>query len=69
MTQQEPLYPDITVHLTGQDGNVFLILARVRRALIEGGVDDKYIDEFFEEATADDYYHTLRTVARWVNVE
>lgn len=61
-------YPDITVHLAGQDGNAFAILGRVRAALRRRGVAKKEIHTFTEEATAGDYDHLLQTCMRWVDV-
>jgi len=52
--------------LTGQDGNAFFILARVRRALMDAGEVELAV-EFLAEATADD--HLLRTVLVYVHVE
>lgn len=66
----QPHFPDVTVQLTGEDGNAFAILGRVKRALRKGGAatpDD--VAAFIEEATAGDYDHLLRTCMKWVNVE
>jgi len=62
-------YPDVVVQLSGEDGNAFLIIGRVQRLLRKAGVDKDEINHFVEEATAGDYYHLLRTVMQWVNVE
>lgn len=59
---------DITVRLAGEDGNAFAILARVRRALREGGRSD-LIPEFTKEATSGDYDHLLQTCMKYVEVE
>jgi hypothetical protein len=61
-------YPDITVQLTGQDGNAFFIMGRVQKALRRAGVGQQEIDQYLEESTAGDYDHLLRTAMRWVNV-
>ena len=54
-----PLYPDVTVQLTGQDGNGFVIVSRVRSALYDwlrgpGGMTQVEANtvaiEFFTEA-------------------
>lgn len=66
--QNEPLYPDVTVKLVGEDGNAFAILGRVSRALRQAGHADA-ADAFREEATSDDYNHLLRTAMRYVEVE
>lgn len=62
-------YPDITVRLTGEDGNAFAILGKVQRALRKGNVDQATIAEFMDEATGGDYDHLLQTAMKWVDVE
>jgi hypothetical protein len=62
-------YPDVTVQLSGQDGNAFTVLARVAKALRRGGVPNVEVDVFNTEATAGDYDQLLQTCMRWVNVE
>lgn len=61
-------YPDITVDLSGGDGNAFVILGRVRRALRRGGVGDEIIAGFTTEATSGDYDNLLQVCMRWVDV-
>lgn len=65
MTQ--PRYPDVSVQLTGEDGNAFSILGRVRRQLRRAGASEEELETFQDEATAGDYDHLLRTVMRWVD--
>jgi hypothetical protein len=62
-------YPEITAELTGKDGNAFMIIGLVTRALRKGKVPDAEIKQFQNEATAGDYDHLLRTCTKWVNVE
>ncbi len=69
MNATKPKYPNITARLTGVDGNAFVILGAVKKALGKGGVPKEEQEQFFEEATAGDYDHLLRTAMRWVNVE
>jgi hypothetical protein len=38
----EPKYPDITIQLTGEDGNAFFILSRVRKAMIKADLREEY---------------------------
>jgi hypothetical protein len=65
----EPKFPDVWVPLVGHDGNAFGIIARVSRALHEGGASHDEKNAFASEAMSGDYSHLLRTVAEWVNIE
>lgn len=65
----EPKYPDISVKLTGEDGNSFAIIGRVSRALRCAGVSREEINEFVTEATSGDYDNVLQTAMRWVEAE
>ncbi|AER49001.1 hypothetical protein SEA_DONNY_88 [Mycobacterium phage Donny] len=65
----EPRFPNVTVQLTGNDGNVFLIIGRVQRALLSGGATREQATEFVNEVTdADSYDAALAVVMRWVEV-
>lgn len=64
-----PKYPHVTVQLTGEDGNAFAILGRVRKELRRAGVPDTELKAFQDEATADDYDHLFRTCMKWVDVK
>ena len=59
---------DAVVQLTGEDGNAFAILARVRRA-ISNSNHPELAEPFMQEATASDYDHLLQTCMRYVNVD
>ena len=61
-------YPDVTVQLTGMDGNAWGILGRVSKALRAAGVEQKYIEEYNEQAMSGDYDNLLRTTMEWVEV-
>jgi hypothetical protein len=62
-----PKYPDINVQLSGEDGNIFSIIGRVRRALRDGGASEVDLDAFGREVVdAGDYDSAIRTVMRWV---
>jgi hypothetical protein len=63
-----PLYPNVHVELTGEDGNAFSVLNKVSRALrrAEGTAAS---DAFMEEATKGDYDHLLQTCFKFVDVE
>lgn len=64
-----PKYPDITVELTGTDGNAYAIIGAVTRALRRAKVSQAEQDVFREEATSGDYDNVLQTAMRWVEVE
>ncbi len=61
-----PKYPEITVKLTGTDGNAFAIIGKVRRALQNAGIEHS---GFVTEAMSSDYDNVLITCMKWVNVE
>lgn len=63
-----PKYPEIEVQLTGDDGNAFYVVGKVRKALLRGGVDREEVELFVNEATSSDYDSLLATCMRWVEV-
>jgi hypothetical protein len=65
----EVKYPNITVQLTGEDGNAFYVLGKVLKALRKAKVSDEEINAFSKEAMSGDYDHLLQTCMEWVNVE
>tara|TARA_R110002124_G_scaffold273436_1_gene442843 strand:- start:136 stop:336 length:201 start_codon:yes stop_codon:yes gene_type:complete len=60
-------YPDITVELTGHDGNAFVVLGRCRQAAQQADLNDDQIAAFMAEAVEGDYDHLLRTAMLWFN--
>ena len=64
----EVKYPDVTVQLTGIDGNAFMIMAVVNRGLRSAGHDEA-IEKFMEEAQSGDYDNVLVTAMKYVNVD
>lgn len=64
-----PKYPGIEVQLSGEDGNAYAIIGRVRKALQLGGATMDEVMEFHAEATSGDYDHLLQTCMRWVEVD
>ena len=62
-------YPEITVELSGQDGNAFMILGLCKRAMQRAHLPQEEIDKFMKEATSGDYNHLLATVMTWFDVE
>ena len=67
-TASNPRHPEITVQLTGQDGNAMMILGLVQRGMRRAGLTAEEMDEWRNEATSGDYDHLLQTCMRWVNV-
>lgn len=59
---------DITVRLTGTDGNAFALMGRVTGTLRKAKVPESDIMAFRTAATSGDYNHLLRTCMEWVNV-
>ena len=56
------------VKLIGENGNAFLILGKVTKALKRVGMKTES-DAFLEEAMAGDYNHLLRTAMKYVEIE
>lgn len=67
-TTNHPHYPDVTVPLSGEDGNGFFIIGRTMKALRRAGIGGEEIARFKNEASSGDYDHLIQTVMRWVNV-
>lgn len=63
-----PKYPNVTVQLSGTDGNAFAILGKMRREMRRKGVSEAEVTEFMGEAMSGDYDNLLRTCLRWVDV-
>jgi hypothetical protein len=63
-----PKYPDITVELTGHDGNAFVVLGRCRQAAQQADLNDDQIAAFMAEAMEGDYDHLLRTAMLWFDI-
>jgi hypothetical protein len=61
-------HPNVVVQLIGNDGNSFMIIGLVVKALKRAGVPKEEIDEFTAEAMAGDYTDLLNAVQRWVGV-
>lgn len=62
-------YPQISVQLTGEDGNAFMIIGRVLNALKRAGISIEEREQFKTEAMSGDYNNVLITCMKWVNVE
>lgn len=58
----------VKVRLIGEDGNAFIILSKVKKALRNNGASREDIESFMKEATSGDYDNLLQTCMRWVEV-
>ncbi len=63
-----PRYPEITVTLTGYDGNAFAVLGQCREAARDAGLSGDEIAVFMAEAMTGDYDHLLQTALRWFEI-
>lgn len=69
---ERPLYPEVTVKLTGLDGNIGSVMGRVRDALTKAGVKDTsaIMSALWAEVMdADSYPQALQSIMRVVNTE
>lgn len=57
------------VQLSGNDGNVFLLIGLCQKAARSAGWSVQQIEEFMAEAESDDYDHFLATAQRYFNVQ
>jgi hypothetical protein len=64
----EVRFPNVEVQLSGEDGNAFFIVGKVKAALRRGGASREEQAEFLNEAMSGDYDHVLQTCMKWVNV-
>jgi hypothetical protein len=62
-------HPDISVKLSGHDGNAFAILGKVSHALKAANVPECEVAEFMKEAQSGDYNKLLQVCMQWVEVE
>lgn len=62
----EPRFPNVTVQLSGEDGNAFFIMGRVAAALRKAGVSAEQIAEYRRVAMSGDYDNLLRVTMQWV---
>jgi hypothetical protein len=65
MSTDDPKYPNVTVHLDGEDGNAFDIIGRCMKAARRARLSEEEIDAFTDEAMAGDYDQLLQTCLRW----
>ena len=61
-------FPNVGVKLVGVDGNAFVIIGKVVRALKKAGASQDEIDKYKAEAKSGDYDNLLQVTMRWVDV-
>jgi hypothetical protein len=61
-------FPDIEVQLSGEDGNAFVIMGAVTKAMRRANKSADDIEKFRKEALSGNYDHLLQTCMRWVHV-
>jgi hypothetical protein len=59
---------DVTVRLSGKDGNAFAIMGEVSKALRKAGASTDDISEYQKQSMSGDYDNLLQTAMTWVNV-
>lgn len=64
----KPKYDNVSVKLTGKDGNAFAIMAVVKSALVKGGAPQDEVEQYLAESMSGDYDNLLRTTHKWVKV-
>ena len=60
-------FPDVSVRLTGGDGNAMAVIGKVATALRRAGHGAE-VATFMDEAMSGDYNHVLQTCMAWVDV-
>lgn len=61
-------HPEVTVELSGKDGNPFMVVGLAKRALLNAGVPGDEVKAFCDEAFSGDNDNVLGTVFRWMSV-
>lgn len=63
------IFDNVTVELSGQDGNAFAVMAKVKSAIEKAGATQSEIETYLAESMSGDYDNLLRTAMKWVHVE
>jgi hypothetical protein len=61
-----PIFPHVTVQLTGKDGNACAIIGRTAKAMRDAGVDNDAIADYTKKAMAGDYDNVLSVTMDFV---
>jgi hypothetical protein len=59
---------EVTIDLAGPDGNAFMVMGLVKRAMVEAGATAADTAAYFSEATSGDYEHLLEVSRRTVRL-
>lgn len=59
---------NVTVKLSGNDGNAFAIMGLVRNALKKAGATKEQLDQYTMDSMSGDYQNLLRVASRYVNI-
>ncbi|MBL4709732.1 MAG: hypothetical protein JKY48_14965 [Flavobacteriales bacterium] len=62
----ETICNGVKVQLSGEDGNAFAVIGRVRTAMKQAEVPIETIKEFSDDAMSGDYDHVLQTCMKYV---
>ncbi len=63
-----PIFKNITVRLTGKNGNAFGIIGAVKEEMRKNKVSNQIINNFSRKAMSGDYDNLLRVCMKYVNV-
>lgn len=58
-----------TVKLLEQNGNAFMIMGTISKALKKAGADEEYVQMYMEESQSGDYDNLLRVALKYADVE
>ena len=59
---------DVTVQLSGNDGNAFAIMGAVKSALKNAGASKDELSQYVSDSMSGDYDNLLRVAMEWVEV-
>ena len=73
ITPQQERYPmskyNVSVQLSGNDGNAFAVMGAVKSALKKAGASKEELDQYLADSMSGDYDNLLRVAMDWVVVE
>jgi len=69
MVKDEVKFPNVTVKLTGENGNAFMVMGLTMKAMRKAGCIKEETDAYQAECMSGDYDHLLRVTMQTVNVE